>query len=201
MNERPSTGIFREGFINERAESDGDARAFHTGNGGVPGQDARPTFAPPPAPAPAPAPEGRSIPPQDKTPEQQVAAAMPPPELEPSPADTEAVQIDQDTWPIVVRLLYKPLVIPGTNQTYTEIAFREPRGGDINRYGNPCRINGEGEVLIEERKMHYIMAALSGILPPYLELLDPRDWNSCAYRLRHFFAPDPRAWLSVQTRK
>jgi hypothetical protein len=188
MNERPDTGIFREGFIKERA---GD------GNGEIQGQDARPT----PPPAPAPAPEGRSIPPPDKTPEQQVTAAMPPPELESSPADTEAIPIDQDTWPLVVRLLYKPLVIPGTNQTYTEISFREPRGGDINRYGNPCRINSEGEVLIEERKMHYIMAALSGILPPYLELLDPRDWNSCAYRLRHFFAPDPRAWLSVQTRK
>jgi hypothetical protein len=190
MNERPDTGIFREGFIKERT---GD------GNGGIPGQDSRPTFAPPPAPEPIP--EGRSIPPPDKTPEQQVAAAMPPQELEPSPADTEAVQIDQDTWPVVVRLLYKPLVIPGTNQTYTELSFREPRGGDINRYGNPCRINGDGEVLIEERKMHYIMAALSGILPPYLELLDPRDWNSCAYRLRHFFAPDPRAWLSAPTRK
>jgi hypothetical protein len=135
---------------------------------------------------------------------QQVPAGMPPPELEPSPVELDAVaaapaiEIAQDTWPVVVRLLYKPLVIPG-GPTYTELSFREPRGGDINRYGNPCRVNQEGEVIIEERKMHYIMAALSGVLPPYLEMLDPRDWNSCAYRLRHFFAPDPRAWLSATT--
>lgn len=196
MNERPETGIFREGFIKDRT---GDQPTAFAGNGGVPGQDARPAqFAP--APAPAPAPEGRSIPPQDKTPEQQVASAMPPPEIEPSPSEADQVQIVQDVWPVVVRLLYKPLTIPG-GPTYNEISFREPRGGDINRYGNPCRVNQEGEVIIEERKMHFIMAALSGILPPYLEMLDPRDWNSCAYRLRHFFAPDPRAWMSATTNR
>lgn len=152
-------------------------------------------------PKPAPFREGFVDPNQ-----QQPPAAMPPPELEPSPVELETdtpaaatvTDIVQDTWPVVVRLLYKPLVIPG-GPTYTELSFREPRGGDINRYGNPCRVNQEGDVLIEERKMHYIMAALSGVLPPYLEMLDPRDWNSCAYRLRHFFAPDPRAWLSATT--
>jgi hypothetical protein len=119
---------------------------------------------------------------------------MPPPELTPSPVDQpDAIKIDQDVWPVVVKLLYKPLQIPG-GPLLQELSFREPRGSDINRYGNPCRVNQEGDVLIEERKMHYIMAALSGIQPPFLELLDPRDWNSCAYRLRHFFAPDPRAW-------
>ena len=39
--------------------------------------------------------------------------------------------------------------------------------------------------------MTLMMAALSGILPPFLERMDPRDWNSCAYRLRGFFLPDP----------
>jgi Phage tail assembly chaperone proteins, E, or 41 or 14 len=131
----------------------------------------------------------------------QPAPAMPPPEIESSPVDQDnTIEIVQDTWPVVVKLLYKPLVIPG-GPTLTELSFREPRGGDINRYGNPCRVNQDGDVLIEERKMHYIMAALSGVLPPYLEMLDPRDWNSCAYRLRHFFAPDPRAWLSVATKQ
>jgi len=139
--------------------------------------------------------------------QQKPPEGMPPPDLEPSPVEQDEaqaavagpmVEIIPDTWPVVVKLLYKPLVIPG-GPTYTELSFREPRGGDINRYGNPCRVNQDGEVLIEERKMHFIMAALSGVLPPYLEMLDPRDWNSCAYRLRHFFAPDPRAWLSATT--
>ena len=174
MNDRPATTAFREGFVDPNSQ---------------------------PAPAPVTVREQRPAP--GPTREQIEARAMPPPELEPSPAELDeqqaAVQIPQETWPVVVQLLYKPLAIPG-GPTYTELSFREPRGGDINRYGNPCRVNQEGDVIIEERKMHYIMAALSGVLPPYLEMLDPRDWNSCAYRLRHFFAPDPRAWLSVQTK-
>jgi Phage tail assembly chaperone proteins, E, or 41 or 14 len=126
--------------------------------------------------------------------------AMPPPELEPALSEQDtAPEIVQEKWPIVVKLLYKPLTIPG-GQTLHEISFREPRAGDINRHGNPCRVNWEGEVLIEERKMHAIMAQLSGIQPPILELLDPRDWNSCAFRLRLFFAPDLRAYLSEPTK-
>jgi Phage tail assembly chaperone proteins, E, or 41 or 14 len=137
---------------------------------------------------------------QQAPPAQPVPQAMPPPEIEPALVEQDAAPvIVQEKWPVVVKLLYKPLVIPG-DRTYNELSFREPRAGDINRYGNPCRVNQDGEVLIEERKMHYVMSALSGVLPPYLELLDPRDWNSCAYRLRHFFAPDPRAWLLEQTK-
>jgi hypothetical protein len=52
----------------------------------------------------------------------------------------------------------------------------------------------DGEIIIEERKMTYIMGALCGVLPPLLEMMDTRDWNSCAYRLRKFFLPDLRAW-------
>jgi hypothetical protein len=52
----------------------------------------------------------------------------------------------------------------------------------------------DGEIIIEERKMTYIMGALCGILPPLLEAMDPRDWNSCALRLRKFFLPDLRGW-------
>ena len=68
------------------------------------------------------------------------------------------------------------------------MSLREPRAGDINRYGNPVRVNQDGDVIIDERKMTYMMAALSGILPPFIEEMDPRDWNSCAYRLRAFFS-------------
>ena len=124
---------------------------------------------------------------------QAVPKMVPPPEPEPSPAELDAIQIPQDKWPIVVKLLYKPLAIPGI-ATYNELSFREPTGADIHRYGNPCRINADGEVLIEERKMHSIMSALCGIEQPFLGMLDPRDWNSCAWALRRFFAPDPRAW-------
>jgi len=112
------------------------------------------------------------------------------PPIEPSPAE-EPPKVE--LWPIVVKLLHKP-VRNNTGIMVKELTFREPNGGDINRYGNPVRVNSDGDVVIDERKMHFMMAALSGILPPFLEQLDPRDWNSCAYRLRGFFLPDPLAW-------
>jgi hypothetical protein len=122
---------------------------------------------------------------------------VPPPEIEPSPAEADekraASVVPLERWPVTVRLLHKAIK-DDKNNTVDQLTFREPRGGDINRYGNPCRINQDGDVLIEERKMHFMMSALCGILPQYLNELDPRDWNSCAYRLRNFFLPDPTAW-------
>jgi hypothetical protein len=97
------------------------------------------------------------------------------------------------TWPITVRLIHKP-IRDNQNLLIKELKFREPTGGDINRCGNPCRINLDGDVIIDERKMTLIMANLSGVLSPLLDAMDPRDWNSCAYRLRNFFLPEVAAW-------
>jgi hypothetical protein len=103
------------------------------------------------------------------------------------------VEVFPDRWPMRVKLLYKS-IRNDKGEQLKELVFREPRGGDINRYGNPCRVNQEGDVVIDEKKMSMIMAALTGVNLPFLEAMDPRDWNSCAYRLRGFFLPDPRAW-------
>jgi hypothetical protein len=104
----------------------------------------------------------------------------------------DVVEQPKDVWPVKVRLLHRG-VRQGA-ETVHELTFREPTGGDINRYGNPCHVNQDGDVIILERKMTTMMSALSGILPPFIEAMDPRDWNSCAYRLRGFFIPDPTAW-------
>jgi hypothetical protein len=98
----------------------------------------------------------------------------------------------KEQWPVKVRLLHRG-VRQGA-ETVHELTFREPTGGDINRCGNPCHVNQDGDVVILERKMTTMMSQLSGILPPFIEAMDPRDWNSCAYRLRGFFIPDPTAW-------
>jgi hypothetical protein len=111
---------------------------------------------------------------------------------QPSPVPQEVVP-PPETWPVRVKLLHKP-VRNNQGELVHELVFREPTGGDINRYGNPCRINVEGEVVIDEQKMMRVIAALSGILPPFLDAMDPRDWNSCAYRLRSFFLPEMAAW-------
>jgi len=130
----------------------------------------------------------------DRQNEEQIKKAVenhPAPEIASSPADIDAAQADDVVWPIVVRLTFKPIK-NNKGEVVNELSFREPRGGDINRYGNPVRMNNQGEWIIEERKMHYIMAALSDILPPFLDAMDPRDWNVCAYELMRFFLPTRR---------
>ena len=99
----------------------------------------------------------------------------------------------KETWPIKVKLLHKPVRGPKGDMV-NELTFREPTGGDINRYGNPCIVDQFGDVIILDRKMITMIAVLSGILQPFIETMDPRDYNSCAYRLRGFFIPDPAAW-------
>ena len=55
--------------------------------------------------------------------------APPQPEPEPEPF--------KDTWPVKVKLLHKP-VRNMKGEMVRELVFREPTGGDINRYGNLC---------------------------------------------------------------
>ena len=116
---------------------------------------------------------------------------MPPPEIEPSPAELPP-QTTSD-WPMTVKLINKPIK-NNRGEKVNEITLREPRAGDINRYGNPVRFNSEGDPVYDERKMTYMIAALSDILPPFIEDMHPRDWNTVALKLRNFFLPDPRGW-------
>jgi hypothetical protein len=100
----------------------------------------------------------------------------------------------KETWPVKVKLVHKP-IRDQNERELTEMSFREPTAGDINRYGNPVRLTNDWDAVIDERKMTLMMAALSGVLSPMLDRMDPRDWNSCAYRLRTFFLPEPvLAW-------
>ena len=122
-----------------------------------------------------------------EVPDAERAAQPAPPAPPPAPVDRA------DEWPVRVKLLHKQ-VRNNRNEPVDELVFREPTAGDINRYGNPCRIGIDGEVLFDEQKMFRVIAALSGILLPTLEQMDPRDWNSCAYRLRSFFLPEVAAW-------
>ena len=120
-----------------------------------------------------------------------VKRAAPPPEIELSPAEKPAPP--ETEWPITVTLRHKA-IRNNTGEEVKQLTMREPRAGDINRYGNPVRVNGDGEIIIEERKMTYMIAALANILPPFIETMDTRDWNSCAYRIRGFFLPELAAW-------
>jgi hypothetical protein len=132
--------------------------------------------------------------PQEPLPSQKkIEAPVPEPPISEADKLRKEIRESADQWPVTVQLLYRP-IMNDKGEMVTSLVFREPRASEINRIGNPTRMLWDGEIIIEERKMTYIMGALSGVLPPLLEAMDPRDWNSCAYRLRKFFLPDLRAW-------
>ena len=114
--------------------------------------------------------------PQQPLPSQK-ELSQPPPEPALSEADVARAQIiaNPETWPVTVQLLYKPIRTE-KGEVVNSLTFREPTAGEINRIGNPTRILWDGEVIIEDRKMTFIMAALCcGLLPPTLNQIDPRD--------------------------
>ena len=181
MNERPNTTNFREGFVDpaKQAAQERPREGFMETARQVSQPQAQPKAEP---------------------------QAMPPPDLEPSPAELdeqqEAAAAVTESWPVVVRLLYKPLTIPGGATLHESCHSASSRGGDINRYGNPCRVN-QGRRCDHRRTqdaLHHVgavgdFAAVSGnARSGVIEI-------PCAYRLRHFFAPDPRAWLSAPTKQ
>jgi hypothetical protein len=171
---------FREGFV--RAEG--------------PAPEPTPTPAPEPSPPPQPPQPSQSSDtrPQDPLPTQfKLQQPVPEEPLSMHEQVRRDIAAEADNWPITVQLLYKPIVNE-KGEELRALTFREPRAREINAIGNPTRMLWDSEIVIEERKMTYIMGALCGVAPPYLERMDPRDWNSCAYRLRKFFLPDLRAW-------
>jgi hypothetical protein len=103
---------------------------------------------------------------------------------------------------MTIKLLHKPIQKNRT-EILNELTFREPTAMDIIRCGgNPCRIEitevAGGRVIynavIDDQKMIVLMANLCGLLEPQLQKMDPRDYTSCAYRLRSFFLPEQGIW-------
>ena len=97
---------------------------------------------------------------QDPPQQEKQPRAAPPPHMEESPAaadpagSTAAASPEpfKEQWPIVVRLIHKK--IPNNEgEIIDRLSFRQPRGGDINRYGNPCRVNQDAIVVIDDCKI------------------------------------------------
>ena len=126
------------------------------------------------------------------------------PVVEPSvPPEPEPPKLVDD-WPLKIKLMHKPVQKSAlATDTVNELIFREPTAGDIMRSGgNPVRVEvaqvtGNEIVynfVIDDAKMIKLMANLSGILEPYLQKMDTRDYNSCAHRLRRFFIAEQGMW-------
>jgi tail assembly chaperone E/41/14-like protein len=125
----------------------------------------------------------------------------------PAPDDESAEDLpvapDEPEWPMTIALLHRPIETKARAPKVSELTFREPTAGDIMRAGgNPCKVEivemGGGRVtwqpIIDDVKMIRLMASLSGVLEPYLQTMDPRDYASCAHRLRRFFLPEQGIW-------
>jgi hypothetical protein len=116
------------------------------------------------------------------------AAAPQPSNVTPLPA-----QKPLDLWPMHIALTFKPIKEPTKGELH-ELVLREPTAGDIARIGNPVKMDEGGTFVFEPRTMHFMIAALSGVMTPFLDQMDTRDWNTVAYRLLRFFLPGRGAW-------
>jgi Phage tail assembly chaperone proteins, E, or 41 or 14 len=121
----------------------------------------------------------------------------------PAPAP-EPPKPPADEWPLVIKLMHRPVQKSAiVTDTVDQLVFREPTAGDIMRSGgNPVRVEvaqvtGNEIVynfVIDDSKMLRLMANLCGVLEPYLQKMDARDYNSCAHRLRRFFIAEQGMW-------
>lgn len=82
----------------------------------------------------------------------------------------------------------------GEGEETSELIFREPNGGDIERAGNPVIVDvfsGDTvKLTFDEKKMTQMMSRLAAIPPSSVRMMHPKDWNSIAWQLVHFFTPD-----------
>jgi hypothetical protein len=105
-----------------------------------------------------------------------------------APADTKINGADIDKR--LVLKLRKPVIANG--EEVSEITFREPTGGDIERAGNPVIIDWNEGARFEykERQMSAMMALLANVPPSTIRMMHPQDWNTGAMKLASFFIPD-----------
>jgi Phage tail assembly chaperone proteins, E, or 41 or 14 len=115
----------------------------------------------------------------------------------------EAAPLPPDVWPLVIKLKHKPIRETKSGPEINELSFREPTAGDIIRAGgNPVRVEVADitgnqvtyNFRIDDAKMLRLMASLARVLEPTLQQMDPRDYNSCAYRLQRFFVSEQGMW-------
>ncbi len=92
----------------------------------------------------------------------------------------------------VVQALRKSVIANGDE--VKELTFREPTGADIERVGNPVNIDmlsgDTPKITFDSKAMTQMMALLATVPPSTIRQMHPRDWNSAAWQLAHFFTPD-----------
>lgn len=107
--------------------------------------------------------------------------------------ETEVKKTNGAFEPIVV-VLRKPIKL-GSEETITELTFREPTAADIERCGNPVSLdfskNPDTPMMVFDTKsMSAMMSVLAAVPPSTIKKMSTRDWNSAAWGLASFFLPD-----------
>jgi hypothetical protein len=78
-------------------------------------------------------------------------------------------------------------------ETVSELIFREPTAGDIERIGNPITValyENNPKMHFEAQTMTMMMAHLATVPPSTIRSMHPKDWNNGAWKLANFFMPD-----------
>lgn len=114
--------------------------------------------------------------------------------------EEDAEQQAQESKPLKLKL--RKSIQAYTNDSddpLTELTFREPTGGDIERCGDPLKWDYSGDsptFTYDERKMTKMLAQLASVPDSAIRKLHPRDWASAALMVSSFFMPD---WQAVSS--
>jgi len=91
----------------------------------------------------------------------------------------------------ITQVLTKSVIANG--EEVTELIFREPTAGDIERIGsNPVNLDTSQDpprMVFDARSMTQMMSVLAAVPPSTIRAMSPNDWNTIAWRLSHFFLP------------
>jgi tail assembly chaperone E/41/14-like protein len=104
--------------------------------------------------------------------------------------DPEAAQAPPDEEISLEQALSKPIQAHG--EEVRLLRWREPTGGDIERAGNPVKLDFSGErpsIGFDEKKMSAMMSVLASVPPSSIRQLTAKDWNAVAWKLFRFFTP------------
>lgn len=93
--------------------------------------------------------------------------------------------------PLVITLR-KPVIANG--EEVSELTFREPTAGDIERVGNPVLLDfmsgDTPKATFDAKAMTQMMSQLAAVPPSAIRAMHPRDWNTAAWSLASFFMPE-----------
>lgn len=105
-------------------------------------------------------------------------------------APSRASEAAAVTGPLKVKLR-KPILKDGDPSS--EIEFREPTAGDIERAGQPVLLDFSSDpfkITFDEKKMTMMLSTLAAVPPSSIRSMHPKDWNTCAWLVAGFFTPD-----------